>query len=71
MVNTYDSVNHAIQHAKRRMSKFQEGMNKPSEYDPGTTVYKLVEELMVYLDEPVAEETPMKNKEDENRLLRG
>lgn len=51
MVNTFDGVNTAIKNAKRRMAEFREEIDKPSEYDPGTTVYKLVEDLRVYLDE--------------------
>lgn len=51
LVNTYNGVNTAIKNAKRRMASFKNGINKPSEYDPGTTVYILVEELKTYLDE--------------------
>lgn len=51
MVNIYDGVNTAIKNAKRRMADFCMDENKPSEFDPGTTVYKLVEELKSYLDE--------------------
>lgn len=51
MVNQNDGVNTAIKHAKRRMADFDGGKEKPSEYDPGTMVYKLVEELKSYLDE--------------------
>ena len=51
MVNVYDGVNTAIKNAKRRMSDFKEGQDKPSEYDPGTTVYQLVETLKRYIDE--------------------
>ncbi|MBP3610984.1 MAG: RloB domain-containing protein [Lachnospiraceae bacterium] len=51
IVDRYDGVNTAIKHAKRRMNKFDENKDKPSEYDPGTTVYKLVEELKRYLEE--------------------
>lgn len=51
MVDIYDGVNTAIKHAKRRMSEFHAKENKPSEFDPGTTVYELVEELKQYLDE--------------------
>ena len=51
MVNSFDGVNAAIKNAKRRMAEFREEIDKPSEYDPGTTVYKLVEDLRVYLDE--------------------
>lgn len=51
MVNTFDGVNTAIKNAKRRMAAFRNGMDKPSEYDPGTTVYELVQELKKYLEE--------------------
>ena len=51
LVNQYDGVNTAIKNAKRRMDGFREGKDVPSEYDPGTTVYKVVEELMGYLEE--------------------
>lgn len=51
MVNVYDGVNTAIKNAKRRMAEFTQGEYKPSDYNPGTTVYKLVEELKLYLDE--------------------
>lgn len=51
LVNVYDGVNIAIRNAKRRMADFNEKRYKPSEYNPGTTVYKLVEELKKYLDE--------------------
>ena len=51
MVNSFDGVNTAIKNAKRRMSSFREGIDKPSEYNPGTMVHKLVEELKVYLEE--------------------
>lgn len=51
MVNTYDGVSTAIKNAKRRMAGFDVEKFKPSEYDPGTVVYKLVEELKQYIDE--------------------
>lgn len=51
MVNVYNGVNTAIKNAKRRMKNYRKSVNKPSEYDPGTTVYNLVEELKIYLDE--------------------
>ncbi len=51
MVNQFDGVNTAIRNAKRRMAGYDAEQMKPSEYDPGTTVYKLVEELKRYLDE--------------------
>lgn len=50
-VDHYDGVNTAIKHAKRRMAEFDRTKRKPSEYDPGTTVYLLVEELKKYLEE--------------------
>lgn len=51
MVDTYDGVNTAVKNAKRRMVDYRKNKEKASEYDPGTTVYKLVEELKRYLDE--------------------
>ena len=51
LVNINDGVNKAIKNAKKRMSKFDELKDKPSQFDPGTTVYRLVEELNKYLDE--------------------
>lgn len=51
LVNSFDGVNTAINNAKRRMASFRNGVDKPSEYDPGTMVYKLVQELKVYLEE--------------------
>ncbi len=51
LVNTFDGVNIAIGNAKRRMKAFDSSKEKPSEFDPGTMVYKLVEELKSYLDE--------------------
>lgn len=53
IVNVYDGVNLAIKNAKRRMAAFEERQCKPSEYDPGTMVYKLVEELKKYIDEGI------------------
>lgn len=51
MVNQNDGVNTAIKYAKRRMAEFDHKKDKPSEFDPGTMVYKLVEELRGYLEE--------------------
>lgn len=51
MVNSFDGVNTAIKNAKRRMAAFKCGVDKPSEYDPGTMVYELVLDLKKYLDE--------------------
>ena len=51
LVDTYNGVNTAIKNAKRRMVDFVPGKIKPSAYDPGSTVYQLVEELKGYLEE--------------------
>lgn len=53
IVNTYGSAKTAIIHAKRRMADYGKMREKPSEYDPGTMVHNLVEELHRYLDEYV------------------
>lgn len=51
IVNTYDGVNTAIKNAKRRMVNYNEREKKASEYNPGTQVHLLVEELKGYLEE--------------------
>lgn len=51
MVDSFGGVSTAIKNAKRRMATFKEGIDKPSECDPGTMVYELLEELKLYLDE--------------------
>ncbi|MGC4020382.1 MAG: RloB family protein [Muricomes sp.] len=51
MVNIYNGVNNAIKNATRRMVEFNERKINPSEYDPGTMVHKLVQELTSYLEE--------------------
>lgn len=51
LVDSFDGVNTAIKNAKRRMSQFRSGIDKPSEYNPGTTVHELVQELKRYLEE--------------------
>lgn len=51
LVNLFDGVNTAIRNAKRRMANFNEESDLPSQFDPGTTVYKLVDKLIKYLDE--------------------
>ena len=51
LVNTFDGVNTAIKNAERRMAGFRKGVDRPSDYNPGTMVYKLVQALMVYLEE--------------------
>lgn len=45
LVNCNDGVNTAIRNAKRRMADFNSSKEKPSEFDPGTMVHKLVEKL--------------------------
>lgn len=51
LVDSFDGVNTAINNAKRRMASFRDEIDKPSHYDPGTMVYKLVQELTRYLEE--------------------
>ena len=51
LVNRYDGVNTAIKNAKSRMSDFEKSGKKASEYDPGTKVHILVENLKRYLEE--------------------
>ena len=46
----HDGVNTAIKNAKRRMANFDLKKYKPSEYNPGTMVYKLVEDLKKFID---------------------
>ena len=48
MVDTYGGVATAIKNAKRRIASFDVKRDKPSEYDPGTMVYELVEELKIF-----------------------
>lgn len=48
LVNSFNGVDTAINNAKRRMAEYTVGVDRPSEYDPGTMVYKLVEELKVF-----------------------
>jgi hypothetical protein len=49
MVDSFDGVDTAIKNAKRRMAEYRDGIDKPSEYNPGTMVYELVQELKRYL----------------------
>ena len=51
ILNDFGGVIAAIKNAKRRMKEFEYEKHKPSEYDPGTTVHELVEELNRYLQE--------------------
>ena len=50
LVDTYGGVSTAIKNAKRRMASFDVKRDKPSGYDPGTTVHELVEDLKKYVD---------------------
>ncbi|MCP1103293.1 hypothetical protein M2454_002728 [Aequitasia blattaphilus] len=50
IVNRNAGVNAAIRKAKRRMESIELGRYKPSEVNPGTTVYKLLEELKRFID---------------------
>lgn len=50
IVNTYGSIDNAIKNAKARMKHYDRLCCKPSAYDPGTTVYELVEQLKKYLE---------------------
>lgn len=49
LVDIYDGVNTAIKNAKRRMAEFDSNKCKPSEFNPGTTMYLLMEQLKEYL----------------------
>ena len=51
LVDSFDGVSTAIKHARSRMAEYEERSCRPSSYDPGTTVYLLVEQLKKYLDE--------------------
>lgn len=48
ILNEFDGPKIAIKNAKNRMAKFDS--DNPSEFDPGTTVYELVEKLFSYLE---------------------
>lgn len=49
IVDIFGGVDTAIKHAKRRMENYDKNIMKPSQYNPGTMVYQLVEELKKYL----------------------
>lgn len=51
LVDSFGGVKNAISNAKRRMASFRDGIDKPSQYDPGTMVYRLVQDLKRYLEE--------------------
>ncbi len=50
-LSSINGVKKAIKFSKKRMAGYKPKKLKPSEYDPGTTVYELVEALLSYLDE--------------------
>lgn len=49
LLDSLGGIDVAIRNAKRRMADYQAGIDKPSKMAPGTTVYKLVEQLRSYL----------------------
>lgn len=49
LLNRDNRVEKAIKNAERRMQLFNSTSDLPSKYDPGTTVHKLVKELMGYM----------------------
>ena len=51
LINQVGSTEAAVRNAKRRMADYEKTGQKPSEYDPGTTVHKLVSELRKYIKE--------------------
>ena len=51
LVDSFGGVKNAISNAKRRMASFRDGIDKPSQYDPGTMVYRLIQDLRTYLEE--------------------
>lgn len=51
LVNKFDGVKTAVKNAERRMADFRKDIDRPSDYNPGTMVHKLVRELMVYLED--------------------
>ena len=51
LVDSFGGVKNAISNAKRRMASFRDGIDTPSQYDPGTMVYRLVQDLKRYLEE--------------------
>lgn len=50
VLESFNGVDTAIKNAERRMENYDEKFIRPSEYNPGTTVYLLVKELKQYLD---------------------
>ena len=49
MLDSLGGIETAIKNAKRRMSDFDSMKQRPSEYDPGTTVHLLTKDLIQYL----------------------
>lgn len=51
MLDRQDGINIAVKNAKRRMENYDPNIYRPSQYNPGTTVHLLVEELRNYIPE--------------------
>lgn len=51
LLESIDGIKTAIGNATRRMADYRDGIDKPSEICPGTTVHELVEELYDYIEE--------------------
>lgn len=51
ILNTYNGVDVAISNAKRRMNEFNRELDKPSRFDPGTTMHELVGHLKTYISD--------------------
>lgn len=49
LLDSIGGVQTAINNAKRRMSEYREGIDRPSKMSPGTTVHLLVEQLRSYI----------------------
>lgn len=49
LLDSINGIETAVRNAKRQMSNFRDGVDKPSTYTPGTMVYKLVEQLRAFL----------------------
>ncbi|MBR1633994.1 MAG: RloB domain-containing protein [Lachnospiraceae bacterium] len=49
LLDSIDGISTAIKNAKRRMADYREGIDKPSDMSPGTTVHLLVEQLRDYI----------------------
>ena len=49
ILDAFGGVETAIKNARRRMAGYDKKHDRPSEYNPGTMVYQMVEELREYL----------------------